>query len=861
VTTWKLGLSRFGEPEDSMSDLLEYLEAFRRRGAETAYAHRRGYRVWRWSYGEIAESACRFARELESRGVGKGHRVLVWGENCPEWVVAFYGCLLRGAVVVPMDLIAAPDFIRRVSHQTEPKLAVCSREVARQAPGIPSILLETLRETLERHSGAPYTPAVLAPEDPVEIVFTSGTTSEPKGVVISQANILANLHPLENEITRYLKWERFVHPLRFLNLLPLSHVFGQFLGIFVPQLLGGTVVFLDTLNPTEVISTIRRERISVLVAVPRLLESLRDRIQRDLERAGALEDFQRKFAAADGKHFARRWWRFRQIHSLFGWKFWAIVSGGAALDRKVEEFWGRLAFAVVQGYGLTETTSLVTVNHPFRLSKGSIGKPLAGREIKLAEDGEILVRGGNVTAGYWQGQGAQPVLASDGWFHTGDRGELGANGNLFFKGRAKNVIVTAEGMNIYPEDLEAALRRQPEVRDCVVVGLERGGNAEPCAALILAGEVRDAEAAVRRANQSLAGYQQIRRWLIWPDDDFPRGSTHKPKLRLIAEEVQARLGGRGEGVREAAQGTLAELIERATGRAGRKLSPGDNLEKDLNFSSLDRVELLSAIEDRYQIDLNESKFAAATTVGELEEMLRQPPAKRSDYSYPHWAQRWPITWIRLAVYYLLSWPATLLLGYPRVRGRDNLRGVRGPVLVVSNHVTYVDIGFILAAMPARFRHRLAVAMMGERLQGMRRPPPEAGFFKRIIDQMSYALVVALFNVFPLPQQTGFRESFAHAGQSVDGGYSVVVFPEGRRTLDGKLSPFRAGVGLLADRLGIPVVPVRIDGLFDLKKAGKKMARPGTVRVSIGSPTRFEPGAKPEAVAAELEKRVASLAWE
>ncbi len=208
----------------------------------------------------------------------------------------------------------------------------------------------------------------------------------------------------------------------------------------------------------------------------------------------------------------------------------------------------------------------------------------------------------------------------------------------------------------------------------------------------------------------------------------------------------------------------------------------------------------------------------------------------------------------------MSWPATLLLGYPRVRGRENLRRIHGPVLVASNHVTYVDIGFILAALPGRFSRRLAVAMIGERLQAMRHPPREAGFFSRMIDKLSYALVVSLFNVFPLPQQTGFRESFAYAGQCADLGYNLLVFPEGRRTDDGKLSPFRAGVGILAERLGIPILPVRIDGLFALKAAGKKMARPGAVRVTIGAPLEFKLGSGAEEFAAELQKQVAGLVW-
>lgn len=843
-----------------MSALADYLEDFRRRGGETAYAHRRGYRILRWSYREVAEAACRFARELESRGILKGDHVLLWGENSPEWVAAFFGCVLRGAVAVPMDAIATPEFTQRVAREVEPKLFVCSREVAGHFPRETVLTIETLRDETVKYSGAPYPPQPYSESDPVEIVFTSGTTSEPKGVVLSHANILANLRPLENEIRKYLKWEWLVHPIRFLSLLPLSHVFGQFLGIFVPQLLGGTVFFLDSLNPTEVIATMKRERISVLVAVPRLLESLRAKIERDAGLAGKLEDFLGRFAAAEGKHFVRRWWSFRKVHHLFGWKFWAFVMGGAALDGELEEFWRRLGFAVVQGYGLTETASLITVNHPFKLGKGSIGKPLREREIRLSDDGEILVRGGNVAAGYWQGRELKPVLDATGWFHTGDRGELGADGNLLFRGRIKDVIVTAEGMNVYPEDLEGALRRDPEVRDAVVVGLARGGNAEPCAVLILAGGAKDPEAIVRRANQSLAPYQQMRRWFVWPDEDFPRSTIQKPKRNAIAQVVEASLRGQAESKSQAGHATLAQLIERATGRPAGELRADASLEKDLNLGSLERVELLSAIEDRYQVDMNESKFAAAATVGELEKMLRQPPAVRSDYFYPAWAQRWPVAWIRFIVYYVLSWPATLLLGYPRVRGRENLRGVGGPVLVVSNHVTYLDVGFILAALPGRFRHRLAVAMIGERLRAMRHPPREAGWFSSTVDKLSYALVVALFNVFPLPQQTGFRESFAYAGQCVDRGCNVLVFPEGRRTDDGKLAPFRAGAGLLAERLGIPVVPVRIDGLFEVKKANRHMTRPGQVKVSIGAPLEFKPGTSAEAFAAELQNRIEALEW-
>src|SRR5271157_73724 len=543
------------------ASILEYLDNFRLHSAEMAYVFRRGYRSQRWSYGEVLRDAYRFARALEARGIGKGDKVAIWGENCAEWVVAFFGCLLRGVIVVPIDTVAAPDFAARVASQVDAKLCVgAPRHVI---PELAHFDLDALSEVIAEFSDGPIIGEAKR-DDIVEIVFTSGTTAEPRGVVLTHGNILANLEPLERQIGEYLKYERMFHPLRFLNLLPLSHVFGQFLGIFLPQLLAGTVLFQDTLNPTEVMRTIKDERVSVVVAVPRLMASLKDKIERDMEAAGRTEWFHRQMEATKDEHFAKRWWRFRKIHNQFGWKFWAFISGGAALDAETEEFWRRLSFVVIQGYGLTETTSLISLNHPFKIGKRSIGKVLEGREMKLDENGEILVRGANVAVGYWQNKELKPVLNDEGWFRTGDLGELDAEGNLYFNGRKKNVIVTREGMNIYPNDLEAVLRQQPEVRDCVVVGLELGGNAEPCAALLLR-DAADAAAVVARANQHLAEFQQMRRWLVWPGEDFPRTPTQKPKIGVIQQAIQQKFSSAAAVA--PAQGGLGELISRITGRS------------------------------------------------------------------------------------------------------------------------------------------------------------------------------------------------------------------------------------------------------------------------------------------------------
>jgi len=800
---------------------------------------------------------------LEARGIGKGDRVMLWGENCAEWVAAFLGCAVRGVVVVPMDAGASVDFAVRVSRQVEAKLWVCSRKhTAETVAGSGSVItleeLKILGQEVGRGTPSIYPDPVISREDTLQIVFTSGTTAEPKGVVITHGNMLANIAPLELEMQAYLKYERWVHPVRFLNLLPLSHVFGQFLGMFLPPLLGGTVIFQEEFKPSEIIGTIRRERVSVLVSVPRVLQSLKQKIERDLEDSGKIENFRQRFEASEGKHFLHRWWIFRDVRRQFGWKFWAFISGGAALDVATEEFWGRLGYAAIQGYGLTETTSLISVNHPFKLGKGSIGKVLPGRDVKLAEDGEILIRGAGVAAGYWsQGQAsAGGVAERDGWFRTGDIGALDAQGNLYFRGRKKEVIITPAGLNIHPEDLEEALRRQPEVKDCVVAGIERDGNAEPCAVLILRGDAQ-AEEVVEHANESLAQFQRIRMWVEWPQEDFPRTNTQKPRRKAIAEFAKKQILNEGT-MSVASNDPVMEMIGRITGRGAGGMNADARLDSDLGLSSLDRVELINALEDRYQVDLSETSFSAARTVGDVEKMLRGEVKQHVTYHYPVWVLRWPVTWVRWLVQYLLMMPAVMLLGWPRIEGRENLRGWNGPLLVVCNHIGDVDPGFVQAALPARFRSQIATATGGEALEKLHSPAPDRGLFGKMYDRMQWVLGVSLLNLFPLPREAGFRQSFAYAGRAVDRGYSVLVFPEGRHTVDGKTNPFRAGIGLLANNLNVPALPMRIVGLFEVKQAGRKFAHPYEIGVRIGRPMRFAADRDPAQIARELQAAVESL---
>lgn len=785
--------------------LLSFLDDCLARGTDTAVVRRHGLRRVEWTSAAIATRAFQFARELETRGISRGDRVLFWGENSAEWIAAFFGCLLRGVVVVPLDLKSAPDFVNRVQQQVSAKLLLGDQPATRIE--IPVVTFSNFIELIQKHTDAPYVSDRIKPDDLVEIVFTSGTTAEPKGVCLTHRNLLANLAPIEKEFKRYAKWERLVHPLRFLCLLPLSHVFGQLMGIFVPQIVRGEVHFLESYKPSEIIELARKQRINTVVTVPRVLETLREKLLHDYG------DLTRELEAADDRHFLRNWWTFRRIHRRLGWRLWAFVTGGATLEEEVETFWRRLGYAVVQGYGMTETASLTSVSHPFRLVHGSIGKPVRGQELKLDENGEILVRGDSVSPGYWRGD-LKPIADAQGWVHTGDIGEVGPNGHIFFRGRSKDTIVTAAGMKIYPSDLEAVLDRQPEIKASAVIPF---AETEAMAVLIPSDANADLTAAVARANESLAEFQRVRHWTTWPEPDFPRTI----------------------GTRKVIKTQIAENINHP--------SQSLSLPSIANLDSLGRVELLSALEDQYQIEIDEAAFTEATTVEDLERIVRNGQSDAIAYPYPAWAMRFPITWIRPVVYHLFLLPLSRIMCTPRIRGVEKLSNLKGPALLISNHVTDIDGPLILSALPFRWRLRMAIAMSGELLREWRSKK-----------KLTYVLGASLFNVFSLPRKSGFRKSFAYAGEAIDRGFSVLIFPEGHETRNGVMQPFRSGIGLLASELNAPIIPIKLDGLFELKKRRQYFVRPGTVSVTFGEPVQFRPEQTPEEITRDLESRVRAL---
>lgn len=843
--------------------LISLLEDCLRRRNELAFARWKGLRVERWSYEHLARVSFQFAGELSARNIGRGDRVIFLAQNSPAWVAAFFGCMIRGAVAVPLDTHSSAEFIIKVQDQVAAKLVLADSSTLRASRvSLPVINLDDMPEVVSEHN--PTIPSIetIGRSDLIEIIFTSGTTSEPKGVQLTHENFLANLAPIEDEMKKYLQYERLVHPIRFLSLVPLSHIFGQLMGLFIPMLMGGPVFYRRALTSTDTISAIRRERISVLIAVPRMLASLADAIRREVG-SGNKDGLEQRLAGAAGQSGLRRWWTFRDVHKRFGLKFWAFITGGAELDASTEEFWRGLGFAVLQGYGMTETASLISIPHPFRSVNRSIGKALPGQEVRVDQSGEILIRGSNVTPGYWAGESLHPI-DSDGWLHTGDIGEVDAQGNIYFKGRSKDVINLASGLKVFPEDLEQALLRQPEIKHAAVIGVTGKHGPEPLAVLILRDRTVNAAEVVDRANRKLSEPQRIRRWSIWPDEDFPRTpTTQKILKRVIAERIgmqDATLQAPPEpwAVDGNDREFLRQQLTRILGAAPGKLGSENTLGADLKLDSLDRVELMSAIEERYQITIDEGAIRDSTTVGDLTQLVRADNQTAYKFPDPSWARSRLVTLIRRLVLRLVVVPAERILSGARATGTEHMGDVKGPLIFASNHVSSIDAGLILAALPSRFRDHLAIAMHGEMLSEWRYPDIGKSLFERIYLRVKYWLVTGLFHVFPLPQQSGYRRSFAYAGESLERGDSVLIFPEGRTTPTGEIGPFLPGTGLLAAQADAPVIPVRIDGLFELKKRRRFSAPRGRIHIVFGSPLRFASNQPADEIAREIERRVREL---
>ena len=812
---------------DTLIEILEHSsKAF---GPHPALLIKPGFRYHVWTYADLWEDSGRVATYLQEKGVQKGDRVLLWGPNMPQWVLAFFGAFRAGAIAVPLDVRSAPDFVARVVERTEPRLAFTSRFSAQsEQVDIPSLYLEELDQVVAASSPNPAELS-LNPDDVAEIMFTSGTTGEPKGVILTHENIASNAQAAAHSFPGGASD-------RLLSLLPLSHMFEQCGGLLVPLLFGARIVYPISRQPTFIFKALQENSITLLLLVPQGLQLLIDGIEREVERQGKTRLWRAMNQVAPLLPMAARRRLFGSVHKRMGGGLRCILSGGAYLDPDLARKWESLGISIVEGYGATEAAPVITFNSLRRRVHGSVGRVVQGQEVRIAEDGEVVTRGPNITPGYWQNEEATAAAFQGEWYKTGDLGFLSEEGDLYLKGRKKDLIVLANGQNVYADDVERLLNAHPAVKEGVVVGLPevRGGGEIVHAVLLIDDPKATAKQIIDEVNGNLADHQRVSAYTVWHDEDFPRTHTLKVKKAQVLEHLKAAAS---QGSEEPQPGPVApssvaadpllRIIAQVAQVSLHEVEYSKTLGGDLSLDSLKRVELLSIVEQELGAYIDESLLEPTTTVAGLKELVAQQ-ARTSDlglrFSY------WPLTaWctsLREVLHHTLVFPWVNSMYRSSVTGLENLARLQGPVLFAANHSAVKwDHLLLLKCLPRRWRRRMSYAAAAE-----------ITFGKRWLG----VLASLIANAFPFSRDTAIRPTLEHLGRLLDRGWSVGIFPEGEQMVGQEMIPFKTGVGLIGVESRTPVVPVHLVNHGRSKRGFLGILNREEVSVRIGAPLAFPP---------------------
>lgn len=819
-----------------LADLIR--EAASAHGDRIAFQMRRGFRTERWTFRAAGDAAARTAGWLSAQGVEAGDRVAVWAPNQPAYALLCFGVWLAGAVLVPVDVRTRQEVAERFLAAARPCLGFTSRA----APGRMGDRVGRelwLEDLVDLCAGArPLDPVPrLGPDDLAEILFTSGTTSAPKGVLLTRRNLAEEVGGLEEAFPLDPSY-------RGLSLLPLSHVFEQAIDLLLAFRSGVRITYVPRVNSATVLRTMREDRTVGFVAVPQLLRVM----LQGMERHAGRRRWRLAHELARRLPVPLRRLLFRPVLQRMGGHLRLIGSGGAPLERAVAEAWERMGVQVFEGYGLTEVAGAATLNTPNAKRLGTVGRALPGVEVRTADDGEVLLRGGTVSPGYLDDPERTAGAFAGGWFRTGDVGHVDALGFLHLSGRQAFRIVLPNGQNVYPEDLERTLNAQPAVRESCVVGLPADGAERPFAVLLPEDPAGAAEA-VERANAHLGPHQRIREWSLWRQPDFPRKSTLEVDRQRVRRAVEAEREGGGRPERAGPEpDALTAILARMTSRSPGEVRGDARLERDLGLDSLDRVELLTAIEEELGAAVDEASVTPETTVTELRHLVEHagavPAAPRR--------LRWPRSrWAGL----LRPW---LLAGVFRLQDRwmrmevvhPERTAIPLPALLIFNYQgPYVPL-FILRALPEATRQRVALAVDARLWQG---PGRWQGWLASMATQ-----------AFPFVKSGGpVRSALEELGRWLDDGYAVVVSPEGNPERGGQLLPFLPGTGLAAVEMQVPVVPFRVDGYHRLfPPPGQAFpylpTSRGSFRLIVGEPITFPPGTPYEEATEQLRRAMVEV---
>lgn len=875
------------------------------------------------TYGELHHMAESVGRWIGEKRFARGSRLAILADNHPRWVAAYLGTIASGCTVVPLDTALHADQVTKLLKDsgasaifcdakhvpllkpaaTELKLGVILTDPDRLTGHSPQEnWLATLPAIFEAGPGG-FKPAASKDDDLASLLYTSGTTADPKGVMLTHANILG-------EVEAVFNWVDLGPGDALLGILPLFHVLAQMANLLMPLVKGSRVVYLETLNTTELLRALTERNITAFAVVPQFFYLIHERVTQEIAKRGALT--QKAFAVMIVLNRALRKiginagpLLFRKVHNTLGPKMRYLVTGGSRFDPEIARGFHDLGIDVLQAYGLTETTAAIYANSPHDNEIGSVGKAMKGVEGKIIDPqpqeegpavGELAVRGPVVMKGYWNRPDATEAVMRDGWFLTGDLGYFDAKGHLFLTGRKKEVIVLSNGKNVYPEEIEAHYLKSPHIKEIAVIGLEgkpgEGGDRLHGVIVPNFDELRrrkivNAKEAIRfdieGLSHEMASTKRVASYEIW-QEDLPRTTTRKIKRYEVEKRVRANQSRKTSGDSDlpaekplSAEETAwldradvqrgLKIIGEASRSAPDPMRPSLNLELDLGLDSMQRVELLSRLEEELGGDLEESQLVEIYTVRDLIDAVLQSastgakPATRTafagwksilaeDPDDPEVLRLANPSRINDNFWYVVS-RFIQMFALDRfdlkVRGLEKLPK-SGPYIISSNHQSYLD-PLILAGVLPRDVFMRTFAVGTSEIFGK-------GWKRHLARSIKVVVVDPDANLIPAMRAGAF---------GLRQGMVLVLYPEGERSIDGTPKIFKKGAAILSIQLQVPIIPVAIEGFYEAWPRNQPFHRFAPLEMVFGDPIAPPPesAASEEAyekLTADLKTRVVEM-WE
>ena len=793
-------------------------------------------------YREVIENVGSFANLLS---VMPDERVVIFSENRPEWVYSLFAIWRRGAIAVPVDFMSTPEEVAYILKDCTPKAGFCSNQTyerlkkAKDLAGIPLEIINFEEVPLP----APFEGVFhREAEDTALILYTSGTTGDPKGVMLTFKNLKSNIKGIAEAGIASSEDST-------LAILPFHHSYPLMVTLLVPLHIGATVVFLDRLTPEDILEKLNTYRISILVGVPRLYNLLHRRIRERIEESTLAKLLFKLMEKIESKDLRKK--VFKKAHEAFGGNLRFMVSGGAKLDLQVAKDLETLGFTVIEGYGLTETSPIVTFNPPEAVKLGSVGLPIKGVQVKISEEGEVLVKGPNVMKGYWNRPEETSKAIREGWLRTGDLGYMDEEGYLYITGRKKEIIVLGTGKNVNPEEIEnLLLKESPVVKEAAVLELDGRLVALIVPDVDKATELKIVNLSeylkwevVDKVNRRLPEWKRITSFKVLKDE-LPKTRLGKLRRFLLPDIYRRAEEEKPKGAEAVPLGekerSLLDFLEKLSGR---KVSLQDHIELDLGLDSLAKVELLSFLERNFSLKLSEKDLAEHATVGSLVELVSRKGKGESTQDIS-----WRDILLQGEDFLLHDHRNIFRLGrfllkvFFKLYNRAQIEGAEKfgekPFIIAPNHASYLDAFLLAALLPEKVAKD--TYFLGE--ESYFRNPPA-----RLFARLAHVVTVDI--------DRNLRESLQKVAVLLRKGKVVVIFPEGARTRTGLLMEFKKGTAILSKELNVPIYPVAIEGTYRALSIYDRFPKPAKIRVKVLDPV-FPEGKDYETITHEVKERIA-----